>query len=413
MKLRRRIAAFLDPPAERRAIEPSWAALAGGAADWTAIKGAQQPALTARLAENAATVSACVSAIAQGIASLPAFVYRVTEQGREIDDAHAVARLIRGGANVHQSWPDFIEWFIASALLHGNALAEIVTDRSGRAVELRPHPWPGVTVRLLTNGRLVYDVSDINELYGGSGRVRRLLDSEVIHLRDRSDDGLVGRSRLSRCAGAIRLGLTMGAYSETVFDNRATPSGVVSTDMPLTPEQGSTVRDAVNESWRGVRNAGNVLMLTHGLKFSAVSISPEDAELLAARRFSTEEIARLFQVPPPIVGIWDHSSFTNSETAGRWFAQFTLAPWIRKIEEAFRRSVFSAASAGDHVLEIDLSGFLRGDAEARWRAHEIAVRNRILTPNEVREVEGWNPREGLDNPAEGPASSSNQPPPAA
>jgi HK97 family phage portal protein len=409
MGLLRRIADRFDPKTEQRArIEPSWAALAGGAADWTALKGGAQPALTPRLAENAATVAACVSAIAQGIASLPAFVYRLTPEGREIDDAHPVARLIRRGANEHQSWPDFAEWLVASALLHGNALAEIVADRSGRVVELRPIPWPSVTVRLLAGGRLVYDVSDINALYGGTGRVRRLLDGEVIHLRDRTDDGLVGRSRLSRCAGAIRLGLTMGAFSETLYDNRATPSGVVSTELTLTPEQGAAVRDAIREGWRGVRNAGEVLMLTHGLKFSPITISPEDAELLAARRFSTEEIARLFQVPPPIVGIWDHSSFTNSETAGRWFAQFTLAPWIRKIEDAFRRAVFSGASAGDHVLEIDLSGFLRGDAEARWKAHEIAVRNRILTPNEIREVEGWNPRPGADDPAP-PAGPEGQP----
>lgn len=398
MGLLRRIADRFDPPTEKRAIDPSWAVLTGGAADWTALKGGSPAALTPRLAENFATVSACVSAIAQGIASLPAYVFRRIEKGREIDDAHAVARLIRAGVNAYQSWPEFIEWLIASTLLHGNGLAEIIADRAGRIVELRPIPWLNVTVRVLPSGRLAYDVSDLSTLYGGTGRVRRLLDTEVLHLRDRTDDGLVGRSRLSRCAGAIRLGLTMGAFSETLYDNRATPSGVVSTEMALSPEQGAALRTGIADGWRGVRSAGEVLVMSHGLKFTPLTISPEDAELLAARRFSTEEIARLFQVPPPIVGIWDHSSFTNSETAGRWFAQFTLSPWIRKIEEAFRRSVFSAASAATHELEIDLSGMLRGDPEARWKAHEIAVKNRILTPNEVRESEGWNPRPELDAP---------------
>lgn len=397
MGLLRRIAERFDPPAEQRSrIEPSWSALAGGAADWMALKGGAPMPLTPRLAENFATVSACVSAIAQGIASLPAYVFRRIETGREIDDAHPVARLIRAGPNAHQSWPEFVEWLIASSLLYGNALAEIVADRSGRVVEIRPHPWPTVTVLMLPSGRLAYDVSDLNAFYGGTGRVRRLLDGEVLHLRDRSDDGLIGRSRLSRCAGAVRLGLTMSAFSETLYDNRATPSGVVSTEMSLSPEQGASLRQGIADGWRGVRNAGEILVMSHGLKFTPLTISPEDAELLAARRFSTEEIARLFQVPPPIVGIWDHSSFTNSETAGRWFAQFTLSPWIRKIEEAFRRSVFSDASAATHELEIDLSGMLRGDPEARWKAHEIAVKNRILTANEIRESEGWNPRPELD-----------------
>lgn len=399
MGILRRIVDRFDPPREKRAApDPSWMALAGGAADWTSLKGGSPLNLTPRLAENFATVAACVSAIAQAIGSLPAWIYRLVDDGREVDPAHAVARLIRNGANQHQSWPEFIEWLVASALLYGNGLAEIIADRSGRVVALSPIPWGNVTPLILASGRLAYDVSDLTSLQGGTGRVRRLLDSEVIHLKDRSDDGLIGRSRISRCAGAIRLGLTMGAFSETLYDNRATPSGAVTTEQNFTPEQGAELRAAVSEGWRGVKNAGEILCLTGGLKFTPLTISPEDAELLAARRFSTEEIARLFQVPPPLVGIWDHSSFTNSETAGRWFAQFTLSPWIRKIEEAFRRSVFSEASAETHELEIDLSGFLRGDAEARWRAHEIAVRNNILTANEIREVEGWNPRPDLDRP---------------
>ena len=74
-------------------------------------------------------------------------------------------------------------------------------------------------------------------------------------------------------------------------------------------------------------------------------LSPEDAELLASRRFTTEELARLYGCPPPIIGDLSHGTFTNSETAGRWFAQHTLTPWIRKIETEFTRSVFTAATA--------------------------------------------------------------------
>lgn len=400
MGLLRKLADAFDPSRETRAaIDPSWKALSGGSIDWTSLKGGSPAALTPRLAENFATVTACVSAISQAIGSLPAYVYRKIERGREIDEHHPVARLIRDGANQYQSWPEFIEWSVAQALLHGNALSEIKADNNGRVFALNPIPWPNVTVVLLPSGRLAYDVSDINPLYGGTGRVRRLLDTEVVLLRDRSDDGLIGRSRLSRCAGAVRLGLTMGAFSEILYDNRATPSVIVSTDLALSPEQGHSLRDNIQDGWRGVRNAGEVLVLTHGLKATPLSISPEDAELLSARRFSTEEIARLYQVPPPIVGIWDNSTFTNSETAGRWFAKFTLAPWIRKIEEAFRRTVFSDSSRRTHEMELDMSGLLRGDDAARWKAHEIAVKNNILDQDEVREVEGWNPR-GKNKPAQ-------------
>jgi HK97 family phage portal protein len=142
-------------------------------------------------------------------------------------------------------------------------------------------------------------------------------------------------------------------------------------------------------------------------------INPEDAELLASRRFGTEEIARLLNMPPPLVGIWDHSSFTNSETAGRWFAQHTLRPWIRKLEAALARACFTETEAQTYSVEFDLSDLLRGDPEARWKSNQIAVDSGILQVNEVREIEGWNPLpegNGLRTkpaaPAPGPAAAS-------
>jgi HK97 family phage portal protein len=392
-----------EPPVESRAADPSWSALAGGGGDYPAALGGvgqwgdERPALTPRLAETFSTVLACVNAISGAISSLPVWVYLLTEDGRINDTTHDVARLVRDGANQHQSWPEFIEWLTASTLLNGNGLAEIVTDRrTGRIEALKPIPWPSVTVRILPSGRIVYDVSDVNSPGGGTGTTRRLLDSEVIHLRDRSDDGLVGRSRLARTGPPVRAGLTQEAFGEFLYNNRAAPSGILSFEGHLSSEQRDYVKASVSEGWTGVRRAGKLLVLDADAKYQPVTITPESLEMLAARRFSTEEVARLYGVPPPIVGIWDHSTFTNSETAGRWFAQFCLAPWIRKIEEAFRRGVFSAASRASHEIEFDMSGFLRGDATARWKNHAIAVKHEILTKNEIREVEGWNPRPELD-----------------
>lgn len=408
MGLLRKIIDHLDPEpgAETRSVDKSWEALAGSYGDYTdALGGIQsesrfgnkrRPPITPHLAENFSTVLACVNAIGGAISSLPVWLYLVTEEGRKLAPDHPVATLVREGPNQYQSWPDFINWLSDSFLLQGNALAEIVADRQGRVVSLKPIPWPNVTVVLLPSGRLVYDVSAANGLQGGNGKTRRLLDSDVLHIKDRSDDGYVGRSRLSRAAGPVRAGLSQEAYGEFLYNNRAAPSGILSFQETLNHDQRNQIRSVIDESWKGVTKSGKVLVLDADAKFDAVNVTPESLEMLAARRFSTEEIARMFGVPPPIVGIWDHSTFTNSETAGRWFAQFTLAPIIRKIEEGFRRAVFSAETRATHEIEFDMTGFLRGDAEARWKAHEIAVKNRILTPNEVREVEGWNPRPELD-----------------
>ncbi|MBX9634279.1 MAG: phage portal protein, partial [Magnetospirillum sp.] len=353
--------------------------------------------VNARVAENLSTVLACVAAISTAIASLPAYVYRRVDGGREEDSGHPLARLIRDGANPWQSWVDWVEWMQASALLRGNAISEVVTDPTGAVVELRPIPWDWVSVQLLPTGRLAYDVTEATGVYGGTGRMRRLLASEVIHIKDRSDDGMIGRSRLSRAAETVGSALAVQNFAGSMYRNGINPSGAIKLPAGNIGEPAlKRLRAGFESLFGGSTNAAKALILEGGAEWQQISVSPEDAELLASRRFTTEELARLYQVPPPIVGIWDHSSFTNSETAGRWFAQFTLSPWIRKLEAEFARSVFTASGRESHSIELDLSGFLRGDPAQRWQGYDVALRNRVLTPNEVRQAEGYNRREGGD-----------------
>lgn len=385
MGLIRRVADYLDPP-ETRAREVSWDALRTG------LGGEAGTFVNPRTAESLSTVLACVGAISSAMASLPVYIYRTLARGREIDAAHPIAKLVALGPNIHQNWCDFIEWTMASALLRGNALAEILTDPGGAVVGLTPIPWEYVQVQLLPSGRLVYDVTEMASAFGGSGRPRRLLQHEVFHLRDRSDDGLLGRSRLQRAAAVVQAGISMQTFANSLYSNGVNPSGALQTDAKLTDEQRKGLAAAFRDAMAGPTKAAKTLLLDQGLKWEQISISPEDAEFLSSRRFTVEELARLFGVPPPIVGDLSHGTFTNSETVGRWFATHTLAPWIRKVESEFQRSVFSEATRQTHRLEIDMSGFLRGDPAQRWAAWKIAREADILTADEIREAEGYNPR---------------------
>ena len=386
MGLIRRIAEVFDPPAiEERATEVSWDALRGGVDIGTAI-------VNPRMAENLSTVLACVGAISSAMASLPAYIYRKLDKGREIDEGHPIATLIANGPNQHQSWCDWIEWVLASVLLRGNALAEIVTDTRGTVTELRPIPWEWVSVQLLPNGRLAYDVVEMTAIYGGTGRPRRLLQDEVFHLRDRSDDGLLGRSRLQRAASVVQAGISVQDFANALYRNGVNPSGAIELEQKLTQEQRENLRDRFRDLHSGPSNAARALVLDQSMKWKQISISPEDAEFLASRRFTVEELARLFNVPPPMAGDLSHGTFANVETLVRFFATGTLMPWVRKIESEFTRSVFSAANRSSHRLELDLSGLLRGDPAQRWAAWKIAREADILTADEIRQEEGWNPR---------------------
>ncbi len=366
---------------ERRADEmDSWDAVATGVG--------YPGAMSARAAEQLSAVLACSTAIASALSSIPALIYR-RESGARIEaETHPLARLTRRGVNDAQSWPDFLEHLVTSALLTGNGLAAIERSGNGMLTGLRYIPWSGVTVSQLRSGRLAYDITAKN------GTRSRLLAGEVIHLRDRTDDGLIGRSRLSRAAQTVEAVRASNDFARAFIGNGAQPSGVIRSPGKMDQSQMAMLREQFRERYSGSANAGRTLILDGGLEWAASQISPEDAELLETRKFGVEEICRLFQVPPPLVQDYSHNTFTNSETAGRWFAMFCLSPWARKIEAEFARSVFP--STGNFEMELDLSGFLRGDPATRWNAHQIALTHGVLDADEVRQVEGWNPRGKID-----------------
>ena len=369
----------------------SWSGSRVGS-QFASLSGYQKP-VNQYQTENLSTALACVNAISQAIASLKACVYRTDPDGRTIDNDHPLANLIRNGVNDKQSWPEFLEWLMAQTLLYGNGIAEIVTNRFGEIIGLNPIPFAAVNCVRLPNGRMVYDINDYSKSSHIVKRpVRRLLDDEVLHLKDRTDDGLIGRSVLSRSPATLYLAELIQEFETSLFENQARPSGMITAAGVLQPDQRTDILNNIVKAFTGAKNAGKVIVSDADLKWQSMTMEPESLELQSARRLQTEEIARLFKVPPPIIGDYSNSTFTNSETAGRWFAQHTLTPWIVKIEQCFARSLFTNEERKSLEIEIDLSIFLRGDADQRWKNHEIAVRNDILDTNEIRKIEGFNPR---------------------
>jgi HK97 family phage portal protein len=348
--------------------------------------------VSAMRSEFLSAVTAAIDAIAGAVGSLPAYVYRISgNSGKDEDPGHPISVLIRDGWNPNLTWPDGVQWFQAECLRYGNAVAEKIYDARGVLRELRPLSWSGIAAKILPAGRLVYDFTD-----PVTAQRRRLLDTEVIHLRDRSDNGLIGRARTERASPVIAAALSLQQFAGNAMRNGAFPSGVVELEKPLTKPGIQALRAEMQGIFAGAKNAGRFIILDNSAKWKSITPTPEDLELLSARRFAIEEAARLYQVPPPIIGDLSHGTFTNSETLIRYFAQHTISVWCRKIEAEAHRSLLTDAERQTHRFELDLSGLLRGDPETRWKSHEIALRNQVLTPNEVRDVEGWNPRAGGD-----------------
>ncbi len=345
--------------------------------------------INATLAENLATVVACVNAIADGLGTLPACVYRAEGDGRVEAPNHPVARLLRA-PNQRQTWPDWVAFTLGQVLLQGNALSVIEYDGAGRPTALIPVPWQQVQVQLLPGGRLAYDVILYTTPWGGTGQPRRFLEGEVFHLRDRSDDGYIGRSRLARAPDVLASAIGLQTFSSAIWENAASPSGVLTVPPNIDANGIRRLEAHVQGLYTGAANGKRIMFVDKDTTFTPVSVSPEDAEVLESRRFSVIELCRLFGVPPPIVQDYSNSTFTNASQASTWFATNTLTPWARKVEAEFARSVFADPSGTFH-LEIDLSGLVRGDYATRWTANVAAVGAGILTADEVRAQEGYGP----------------------
>jgi HK97 family phage portal protein len=376
--------------------------------------GNQWPTYTGRYyPENLSVVCACVSAIAGGIASLPAAVYQTLPDGKRVRrDDHPVSRIIRQ-PNHLQSWPDFLEWLLASTLLQGNAIAVVDHDGAGRPCGLYPIPWwccqpilvPAAPAEAIgspyvPNSKLVFDVTQtmmpwpLPGGYSATGFPRRYFDDEVVFLRDRSDDGILGRSRLSRAPEAYAAGLGAQSFSTGIWLNGAMPSGVLKHPGRLSAEAMINVAQSWRDSYSGGPNAGKTAVLEEAMEYERIGVSPEDAELLDSRRFSVEELCRLFNVPPPIIGEWTHATFSNTASASEWFGSMTLLPWVRKIEREFSRTVFNT---DDCELVVDMAGLLRGSYQDLLSSNIAAVRAGVMSADEARAPIGLDPRGGEAN----------------
>ena len=351
-------------------------------------------------AENVATVSACVSIIASSIASLPATVYeRMPDGSRVARPDHPVARVIRQ-PNDLQSWPDLMQFTMGSVLLQGNTLLIPQHDGAGQCVALEPLPWwnaqpiivpapPSQSMGpLAPSGRLAFDTLRIIAPWGGTGVPRRYFADEVFYLRDRSDTGVLGSSRLARAPMVLSQALAVQSFATYLWDNAGTSNVAFQHPGKLSKEASDRIAQSYRDNQVGPLNARKLLILEEGMVANALNVSPEDAQVLQSRRFAVTEICRLFGVPPMLVADFSDATFATASAALSFFGMATILPWAKAIEAEFSRVVFNSDR---FFLGFDLSAMLRGDFATQAGVGVNLVRAGILTPNELREQLSLNP----------------------
>jgi len=335
---------------------------------------------------------ACVNLLAGTIASLPLMVYRTDAAGvRTVARDHSMYWLLHDSPNYDQTALDFWEFMCAGIELRGNAYAVIETGFGGRIISLTPIRPDLVSTRRIASG--------IEYSWTEDGKRHVKMQEQILHIRGFGGGPLGGASALSVCGGAFNAAMSTENAAGNMFANGALPSGILSTDTKLTPEQRNAAEGLLADKFMGAVNAGRPMLLDNGVKWEQLTISPEDAQMLESRRFGIEEICRIFGVPPHMIGHTENSTSwgTGLEQQTLGFQKFTLRPRLKRIESALEKQLLTAKDRTDGItIEFNLEGLLRGDSGARSAFYASGLMNGWMTINEVRALENMPPVDGGD-----------------
>ena len=376
---RARIEPSFAPEVRNTPYSGGWEALSAMSAAGGA--GAVSPAL----AENLSAVTGAVELIAGTFASLPATLTVDTPDGTDAAPDTATGWALLQRPNPRQSWHAWASWAAAQWLLQGNALSHLQTDGRGAVTALVPVPWHWVNVSLVAGAdgpRVAYDLMADTAETRALGLPRRMLDSDVLHVRARSDAGIVGRSVLSRAGGVFREGMLLATAAEATWRNGMRPSGFFS--LPGNFNQVHWDRlDASLDRYRNAINAGKVPIMFGGMEFKPLAMNSADAEFLSTRRFTVEEIARMFNIPTPMLQAGQNAPGDLSPYVAA-FAQLALAPVVTAFEQEFGHAILPPG----YRLQLDMGGLLRGNYSAAMAALCAAVQSGVMMPNDARRVLG-------------------------
>lgn len=332
-------------------------------------------------------VYSCVRILSEAVASLPLNVYRYTGSGgKEKAIDHTLYRLLHDEPNPEMSSFIFRETLMTHLLLWGNAYAQIIRNGKGEVVALYPLMPDRMSVDRDKNGRLYYKYTKSNDDAPTMENGSVYLDpSDVLHVPGLGFDGLVGYSPIAMAKNAIGLAIAAEEYGSKFYANGAAPSGVL--EHPGTLKDPERVRNSWNSTFGGSSNSHKVAVLEEGMKYTPISISPNEAQFLETRKFQINEIARIFRVPPHMVGDLEKSSFSNIEQQSLEFVKYTLDPWVIRWEQALYRSLLTEEEKKELFFKFNVEGLLRGDYASRMNGYATARQNGWMSANDIRELE--------------------------
>jgi len=349
--------------------------------------------VTERSAMQMTAVYCCVRILSEAIAGLPLQFYKYTDDGSKVKAVdHPLYFLLHDEPNPEMTSFVFRETLMTHLLLWGNAYAQIIRNGKGEVTALYPLMPDRMKVDRDEHGQLYYEytVYDGDEPQGRSKtnqsfKIVRLTPHDVLHIPGLGFDGLVGYSPIAMARNAIGLAIAAEEYGSAFFKNGAAPSAVL--EHPGTLKDPGKVRDSWHDTFGGSSNSGKIAVLEEGMKYTPISIPPEQAQFLETRKFQLDEIARIFRIPPHMIGDLERATFSNIEFQSIEFVKYTLDPWVCRWEQAMKRALLTREEKKNYFFMLNVDGLMRGDYRSRMEGYAVGINNGFMSPNDVRSLE--------------------------
>ncbi|SDI07057.1 phage portal protein [Pseudomonas panipatensis] len=330
----------------------------------------------------------CVRVLAESVGMLPCRLYKQDGRDRLPATSHRLFSLLSVAPNGYMTSQEFWELLVACLCLRGNFYAYKVMAL-GNVVELLPINPGAVTPKLKDDWSVEYDVKF------KSGE-RTLTQDEIWHVRLFTLDGLTGLNPIAYAREALGLGQAMDKHAAKLFANGAVTSGVLKTNEELSDEAFARLKEQFQGEHMGTANAYKPMILEMGLDWKPISLNLADTQFIESRKMTEAQICGLFRVPPHLVASLDKMTLNNMEQMGMSFVNYALVPILTRVEARIRVGLLSEQDAKTHFAKFNAGALMRGDLNGRYTSYGKGIQWGILSPNDCRELEDLNPREGGD-----------------
>ena len=340
--------------------------------------------LTADEALKVGTVYACVRVISETVATLPCILYRrLPDGGKERAVDHPLYQVLHDAPNLFQDATQFYEMMTGHVVLRGNAYAKI--DFQGGTTTLTPLNPEKIRVKVAQDGRYKFYE------YSNGGAIVTIRPEQMLHLYGLSSDGYQGLSPIDLAMRTVSLAKKQEVYADRMFTNQASPGGVLRHPGKLSKEAAERLKVDFERKYAGADKSGSTMLLEEGMEWQTVGLTNEQAQFLEGRKFSRNDIAAWFRIPPHKIGDLEHATFSNIEHQALEFVTDTIRPWLVRWERALMRALFTPLERQEYTVEFLVDAIVRGDIQTRFNAYAIARQWGWLSVDEIRAKENMNP----------------------